>query len=77
MELNQFQLDILILLWVRFIEMRDITAVLLTAVKKKKKKEKKRKENFNVCVHLDVHEPIWFKFGMIIDTIKMYKLILA
>ena len=38
-----------------------MTAVLLTESK-----------NFNVGIQSHVYQPMWFKFGMIIDTIKLY-----
>ena len=53
-------------LWVRFSETREITAVLLTASKQ-----------FNIVMHLDVYEWIWFKIGMIIDTSILCVLILV
>ena len=42
--------------WVRFVERREI-AVVLTA-----------SNNFNVGIHWNVYELIWFKLGMMIDT---------
>ena len=44
----------------------EITAVWLNCVK-----------NFNVDMQLDVYESIWFKLGMMIDTIKLSILILV
>ena len=43
-----------------------MTAVLQTGSK-----------NFNIGMHLDVYEWIWFKLGMIISTILLYILILV
>ena len=34
-------------------------------------------ENFNVDMHLDVYESIWFRFGLMIDTILLYILIVV
>ena len=28
-------------------------------------------ENFNVGMHSDIDEPIWFKFGMVIDNTRL------
>ena len=47
--------------------MREITAVLQTALKK----------NVSVGMHLDVYVWIWFKLSMMIDTIELYILILV
>ena len=52
--------------WVRFIEAREIIAVLLTASK-----------NFKVGKHSDIYESVWFKLGMVIDTIDYCLLILV
>ena len=46
---------------VRFIETRKITCVKQTA-----------SINFHVGVHLNVYVCIWFKLGMMIDTIVLY-----
>ena len=48
----------------RFIESRKITAVLLTV--------RTAKQPFNVGTHLDKYQWIWFKLGMIIETIEVY-----
>ena len=48
----------------RLIASREVTAVLLTA-----------SQNFNIGMHLDVYEPIWFKLNMMVITIKFYVLI--
>ena len=45
----------------RFREARKLTALLLTV-----------SQNLNVCMHLDSFESVWFKVGMMIDTIKLY-----
>ena len=39
--------------WIRFIETREITAVLMTASK-----------NFNIGMHFGIHESIWFKLPL-------------
>ena len=49
-------------LGVRFIQTKEITAVLQTALK----------ENFNVGMLSNVCEWIWFKLGVMIDTIILY-----
>ena len=33
-------------------------------------------ENFNVGMHSDIYESIWFKLGMLIDTIELCILII-
>ena len=53
-------------LWVRFIETREITAVLQTVSK-----------NFNVGMLSDVFGWVWFKLGVMIDSIVLYTLILV
>ena len=50
----------------RFSESRGTTAVLLTVSK-----------NFIVDMHSDVWELIWFKLGMMIDTVKFDILVLV
>ena len=50
----------------RFNERREITAVLLTVSKK-----------FSIGIHSDFYESVWFKLGMIVDTIELYILILV
>ena len=52
--------------WARFIETRDIAAVLQIALK-----------NFTVGMHLNVYEWIWFRLGLMIDTIVLYVWILV
>ena len=66
MMLKQFKLNIPILFWVGFSETRQISAVLLTA-----------SINFNIGMLSDVCGLIWFKHGMMIDTIVVYILILV
>ena len=46
--------------------MRKISAVLQTA-----------STNFNTGMHLDVYDSILFKHGIVIDTIKLYILMLV
>ena len=58
--LKQFMLNILMLLWLRFNELWETAAVLLTGLK-----------DFNVGTHLAVYELFWFKLGMMIDTIEL------
>ena len=33
-------------------------------------------QNFDIGMHSDAHEPLWFKLGMIIDTTERLSLIL-
>ena len=61
MVLKQFMLNILILFLSQISELREIIAVLLTAFKK-----------FNVGMHLNVYESVWFKFYTMTDTITLY-----
>ena len=66
--LKQFKLNIVILFLseMYWIWNKKKSAVLFTGSK-----------NFNVGMHSDVYELIWFKFSMIIDTIVLYILILV
>ena len=64
MVLMQFKLNALFLN--EFFVSREIIAVLLTGSKR-----------LNVCMHSDIYEAIWVKFGMIIGTIKLSILILV
>ena len=50
---------------VTFNETREMTPVLLC------------KNNFSVGMHSDIYELIWFKCGVMIDTIELYILILV
>ena len=45
---------------VSFNRTRETIAVLVTVSK-----------NLNVGMHLDVYEPVWFRFGMMIDTVEV------
>ena len=62
--MKRYKLNILTLLWVRFIETKGITAVLQTTSK-----------NFNGGMYLDFYKSIWFQRGTMIDTIVLYMLI--
>ena len=70
--MKQFKLNIWGYFWLRFPETRGIPAAFcflfffVTASK-----------TFIVGVHLDVYKLIWFKLGMMIDTIVLYVLILV
>ena len=50
----------------RFVETREIIVVLLTAFK-----------NFHVGMHSNIYELIWFKVGMMMDTVALHILILV
>ena len=64
--LKQFKLNIVILFLSEMYWNKKKTAVLFTGSK-----------NFNVGMHSDVYELIWFRFSMITDTIVLYILILV
>ena len=62
MVLKQFKLNIPLLIWMRL----PCTYCFTDCVK-----------NFNVGMHSDIYQWIWFKLGMMIDTIVLYILILV
>ena len=53
-------------IWVRFNKTREIAVILLTAL-----------QTFNVGMHSNVYEWIWFRLGMMIDTVQLYIMILV
>ena len=65
---KQFMLSnpLVFTLVVRFTQSRKTSRVLLTVSK-----------NLLVDMHFDIHEPIWFKVGMMIDIVELYILMLA
>ena len=52
--------------WVRFIEPKDRTAVLLTVSK-----------NFSIGMHSNFYELVWFKLNMMVNRIILYIFVLV
>ena len=53
------------LTFVNIFSIKGNTAVLLITSK-----------NFNIGMHADMYEPVWFKFGPVMDTAELYNLTL-
>ena len=60
--IQQFKLNILILLWIDIHCSKGKNCFYSLCQKK----------NFDSGMHLDDHEQIWFKVGVIIDIAKLY-----
>ena len=66
MVMNQFKVNVLRLLLNEICQIKEITTVFLTA-----------SYNFNVGMHSDSYELIWFKLGVMVVTAECYILILV